>query len=451
MKTLPINTFFCLIAITFCCSAFDPNPSLAATTNNPGKTCTIVTTDGEIDDRCSMVRFLLYANEWDIRGLIHSSSKYHWKGDETVPAHRWEGTEWLDKQLEAYEQVFPSLLLHDPSYPSPEYLRSQVFVGNIAREGDMREPTPGSERIVQVLLEEDPSPVWLQAWGGSNTIARALKSIQENHPDRMMEVSRKARIYLISQQDKTFKEYIRKEWPEVKVLLSNSAAFGAVAYGWGKLQPPEVKEYFGRAWMKKNILDNHGPLCDLYEAKEERFRSEGDSPAFLHIIETGLRSDENPSYGGWGGRFQKVSDSYWKSVDGKGVDPHSILRWAIDFQNDWAARADWCVKNYEEANHPPIAIVQGSLDRDVKPGQVVDLSAEGSSDPDGDSLSYRWYQHDQADTASQAEISHANTKAGAQITIPEEPGKDLHIILEVSDDGSPPLKRWQRVICTIAD
>ena len=46
------------------------------------KPIVIATTDGEIDDRCSMIRFLMYANEWDIRGLIHSSSKYHWKGDE---------------------------------------------------------------------------------------------------------------------------------------------------------------------------------------------------------------------------------------------------------------------------------------------------------------------------------------------------------------------------------
>ena len=42
------------------------------------KTRVIVTSDGEIDDECSMVRFLLYANEWDIEGIITSSSQYHW-------------------------------------------------------------------------------------------------------------------------------------------------------------------------------------------------------------------------------------------------------------------------------------------------------------------------------------------------------------------------------------
>ena len=148
----------------------------------------IATTDGEVDDRCSMVRFLLYANEWDIRGLIHSSSKYHWKGDKNHPGKGWEPVSWLDQQLDAYAQIYPNLKVHDPDYPSPEYLRSQVFVGNIALEGDMREPTPGSNRITEVLLDPDESPVWLQAWGGSNTIARALKTIQEEHPERVEEV-----------------------------------------------------------------------------------------------------------------------------------------------------------------------------------------------------------------------------------------------------------------------
>ena len=49
----------------------------------------IVTTDGEIDDRCSMIRYLLYANEWATLGLIHSSSKHPWKGDEAHKAHSW--------------------------------------------------------------------------------------------------------------------------------------------------------------------------------------------------------------------------------------------------------------------------------------------------------------------------------------------------------------------------
>src|SRR6478609_6041532 len=175
---------------------------------SPAKLRTIVTTDGEADDRCSMIRFLLYANEWDIRGLIHSSSKHHWKGDETHPAKKWTEVAWLDRQLAQYAEVYPNLKLHDASYPTPDYLKQQVFVGNIAYEGDMEKPTPGSQRIAEVLLDSDPSPVWLQVWGGANSIARALKSIEEQHRERMAEVTRKVRLFIIASQDTTTEDYI---------------------------------------------------------------------------------------------------------------------------------------------------------------------------------------------------------------------------------------------------
>jgi hypothetical protein len=267
-----------------------------------------VTTDGEVDDRCSMIRFLLYANDWNVRGLIHSSSKHHWKGNDQTAGHKWHDVIWLDAQLKAYEAVCPNLKLHDPMYPAVDDLRSQVFVGNIELEGDMRTSTPGSDHIVDVLLEADPSPVWLQAWGGANTISRALRSIKEQYPDRVADVSAKARIYLISQQDNTYKEYIRREWPDVDVLLSNYDTFGAIAYGWGKFQPPDVKKYFGRVWMRENILNNHGPLLDLYEHKDLRFLSVGwpfheTQRAFLEV---GRWKGTTPAFhSALGGRFSE--------------------------------------------------------------------------------------------------------------------------------------------------
>ncbi|TWU12996.1 hypothetical protein CA54_18220 [Symmachiella macrocystis] len=409
----------------------------------------IVTTDGEVDDRCSMNRFLLYANDWDIRGLIHSSSKHHWKGNTQQPGHKWNEISWLDEQLAAYEAVYPLLKQHAPGYPTADELRSQVFVGNIELEGDMREATPGSNRIVEVLLEKDPSPVWLQAWGGVNTIARALKTIEEKYPNRVEEVSAKAKIYLITHQDNTYDTYIRKAWPNVEVLLSNYPSFGAIAYGWGKLLPPDEKKYFGRVWMRENLLKKHGPLLDLYEHKELRFRSEGDSPAFLHVINTGLRSDEHPTYGGWGGRFYQAKPHLWRSVDGKQPGPHSISRWAIEFQNDWAARADWCVKDYEQANHHPVVTLRHEQDITASPGANIMLEAE-ASDPDGDTLQYQWWPYQEAGTYPAA-LTIENAEAQrATFRVPDDAqaGQTMHLVCTVSDNGSPPLKKHRRVIVT---
>ena len=79
----------------------------------------IATTDGEIDDRCSMVRFLLYANEWDIEGIIISSSKFHWDG------HQWAGVTWIDEQINQYAKCYDKLKQHADGFPTPEQLKSK--------------------------------------------------------------------------------------------------------------------------------------------------------------------------------------------------------------------------------------------------------------------------------------------------------------------------------------
>ena len=406
----------------------------------------IATTDGEIDDRCSMVRFLLYANEWDIEGIIHCSSKFHWKGDgKKIERHDWADEVWLDDQIDLYEKVYPKLSKHADGFPTAEALRKLVYTGNVANVGDMSRDTAGSDRIVEILLDDEPGPVYLQAWGGTNTIARALWKIQHEHPDQIEKVSRKAIVYIILDQDKTLRDYIEPNWPKLQVLGS-FRQFAAIAYNWSKKIPPPERGHFEKPWMERHILKGHGPLCAIYESNGGAFRSEGDSPSFMHQIDVGLRSLEDPGWGGWGGRFvrEKPGGSVWRGARDDGNVDKPIYRWAIAFQNDWAARADWCVKDLDDANHPPVARVDGPLDRTVKPGQKITLSAAGSTDPDGDRLSYKWWQYTDVDTAA-ATLDMAT----ASFVVPDEPGKTLHMILEVTDEGSPRLTRYRRVVLTI--
>jgi len=411
----------------------------------------IATTDGEVDDRCSMVRFLMYANEWDIKGIIYSSSKHHWKGDGKKPGRTWHGETWIQEQIDAYAKVWGNLRRHDPGYPSPDYLKKQVFVGNIELTGDMKKPTPGSNRIVEVLLDPDLSPVWLQAWGGANTIARALKTIEERHPNRIAEVSRKVRLFLISLQDQTFQNYISRKWPNVQTLVSRS--FGAIAYRWQEILPSEQHKYFNLNWMNTSILKNHCPLCAIYPAHSKRgFISEGDSPSFMHLIDVGLRGTENPTYGGWGGRFTLDKKHVWVDAKDDGDKYKTIYRWAIHFQNDWAARADWCVKSYEEANHPPIVKLSHRLDLEAKKGQTIQLSAKGTKDPDGDKLVYKWWQYKEPGSFTGLVKIVSADKQQASFIVPDntKKGQTVHLICEVTDDGAPALTRYQRVIVEFA-
>ena len=171
----------------------------------------IVTSDGEIDDECSLVRFLLYTNEWDIEGIITSSSQYHSHG------HKWAGDDWAEPYLDAYAKVYPNLVKHDSRYPTPEYLRCAHAPRE--REGRGRDgrdhPWFAADRRV-LLDESDDRPVWLQAWGGTNTIARALKTIEEEHPEKMASVANKIRFFFIWEQDATYQEYIRPQWGKYK-------------------------------------------------------------------------------------------------------------------------------------------------------------------------------------------------------------------------------------------
>ena len=449
------------------------------------KTRVLVTSDGEIDDECSMVRFLLYANEFDIEGIVTSSSQYHWQG------HKWAGDDWLNPYLDAYEKVYPNLLKHDKNYPTPQHIRSVNFLGNVELEGEMDKITPGSEHIAKVLLDEtDNRPIWLQAWGGTNTIARALKTIEEKHPDKMEYVASKMRLYLIWEQDSTYQSYIKPHWGKYNILTIISDQFIAYFYNWKQFLPKEQQHYLVGSWMKQNVLENHGPLCALYKAhtKDDKgfdlgdFRSEGDSPAFLHTISTGLRSLESPDYGGWGGRYVKVRNNTWMDkVDEPGYTypegrwwtqnawgrnrmkleiPNDTLltnymkpmfQWIGPIQNDFAARADWCVKSFKEANHPPVVQLKNALNITAKPGSKIKLSAKGTTDPDGDKLSYKWWQYPEADTyTGDIQIARFNKK-NASLQMPQNvnSGETIHVICEVTDNGSPKLTRYQRVIITI--
>jgi hypothetical protein len=446
----------------------------------------LVTSDGEIDDQCSMVRFLLYVNEWDVEGIVTTSSQYHWHG------HRWPGDDWVQPFLDAYAKVHPNLLKHDSRYPTAEFLQARTFLGNVETEGEMDAITPGSQHIVRVLLDtSDDRPIWIQAWGGTNTIARALKAIEEEHPEKMAYVAGKMRFYFIWEQDSTYQDYIRPHWGKYNIPTIISDQFEAIAYRWKLVQPEEMQKYFEGAWMKANILKDHGPLCSLYQAHENGdegfeegdFRSEGDSPAFLHTIVTGLRSLESPDWGGWGGRYVRVRENTWLDPvpvpgyeypegrwygstgwgrnslrDGTTTTAEQrreyfkpMWQWTDVMQNDFAARADWCVKSYEESNHPPVVVLAHAEDLKAQPNATVKLSAKGSSDPDGDELEYRWWQYVGAGSYDGTVDIRDAGKQDASVTVPADAGKGktIHIICEVTDSGTPRLTRYQRVVVEI--
>jgi hypothetical protein len=470
---------------------------------------TVVTSDGEVDDFDSFIRLLLYANELNIVGLVYSSSEFHYAGDGkgstftsnmpfakqygTRTTLRWLGTEWMQDFIDKYAMVYDNLLKHDKNYPAPQHLKSLIKVGNINFEGEMDHDTEGSDYIKKLLLDNNPVPLHLQIWGGTNTVARALKSIEVEYKNTPQwksiykNVCNKATLNIILDQDETYKKYVSVHWADINVVY-NTAQFWCLAYPWDKMIPSEKQSYLDGNWFAENIKFNHGPLTSNYflwgdgqklaadpdhthgdtaEARKNgknqyAFISEGDSPSYLYLINTGLRNIENPSYGGWGGRFvqSKTKSRLWQ--DGRDVTDYNFFnnkedaefpqaRWVDAIQNDFAARADWCVKSYKDANHAPTVNLKHAANLNVKPGQVVQLSGM-AKDPDGNTLSYQWWQYEEAGTyKGKVAIQNAD-KSSASFTVPTDAtaGRTIHIILQVTDNGTPALTRYQRVIARVA-
>jgi Protein of unknown function (DUF1593) len=490
------------------CNLFLANNLTTAQTKNT-KPRTIVTTDGEIDDVDSFIRMLLYANEFQLEGLIYSSSMWHYKGDgkgtkmvsemdmtkkmySEKTDLRWAGVHWMQELIDAYGKVYPNLTKNAKGFPTPAYLKSLIKVGNIDFEGEMDYDTEGSNFIKNKLLDNEMTPLYLQVWGGTNTIARALKAIEDEYKNTpkwatiYQKVCKKTVIYAILDQDATYRKYVSINWKDIKIYY-NSHQFACLAYPWKKYVPEPLHYLLEGKFMSDKIINNHGALTKMYysygdgqkQAGDDEnihgditklknaqwgtfgqydFISEGDSPAYFHLINVGLNNLENPQFGGWGGRLvqSKTNQSRWE--DGEEVadfNPYtkqkdfsySQTRWLEALQNDFAARADWCVKDFKNANHEPMPILNIVTKLKAKPNQIVKLSGSGI-DPDGNKLNYRWWQYEEVDTYSgKISIQNADHKS-ASFIMPSDikKGETIHLIFEVKDGGSPQLTRYRRVV-----
>ncbi len=343
---------------------------------------TIVTTDGECDDLNSFIHLLLCANDMDIRGIVLTSSIYHYAGDPErgIAPYRWGGEKWPETYIAAYGKVYPVLAAHDPRFPSPDELRAVTKTGNIKTCGDMSGSTEGSRLIKDEILKEDPSMLYLQCWGGSNTVARALMEIEaENRnasdwAERKERISSKLLLYLISTQDDTYEEYIAAAWPHVTVF-HNQKSFEALAFNWKAVLDRDQMHTLLAQWQITHILHPDNPLLKLYYTyRDDRayegelpqyqyglkrfslsrawrfvtyhggwfnygdFLSEGDSPAFLFLLDARLKDTAYFESDNWGGRFTKISDHYYTDDH---AAPDSIGRYVTAINEDFARRVRW--------------------------------------------------------------------------------------------------------------
>jgi hypothetical protein len=478
MKRLFIN-FLILLAFLVSMQVFAQHPDksapsiISAVPSDPlppqSKARTIVLTDGEGDDCNSMIRYLLYCNEFETLGLIYQSSKYHYVG------HSWRGTTWIPDKINHYESAYQNLQKHASGWPTPQSLRSVVKVGQISKVGmngvGNGQDTDGSNLIFEVLAQQDTLPVFIQGWGGINTLGQALWKIQ-NSTLAATEKERRYRkcvVYCVSEQDgssglgtASVRQWIAKTFPTIRIILSNHQyepmRGKQETTSSGKINHVSMSD----AWVSTHLKGHNA----LPAGQSWSYLSEGDSPALLFNLQNGLRGMENPFWGSWGGRFVKTSyensENYWdEATDNGGDNRTAVVRWLGPntgttanagwyMQNDLQARADWATNGtFSSANHPPKVIVDGSLDVYAGPGDNVNLSVAGSTDPDGNTLSYKWWQYEEADNLGDVNLSGAASSA-CSFTMPSgAAGSYVNIICEVTDNGIPVLCSFAQFIIRI--
>lgn len=402
--------------------------------------------------------------------------------------HLWSGP---------YAEAWPYLCENaaaagEPAFPSPQELLARTYEGNISFEGDVRKETPGSRVIANAILDDDPRTLWLLSWGGMNTIVRALMSIAERYagapswPEVRSRVYAKVRVMGVTDgigQDNSWKDRGRALFPDLAFMR---APFIYGSYLDAKYAQADSLPLFQAPWPEQNLVRDNGPLMaeyklygdgKHYEGEPERFQfgehatldwglggmepmrfspgdflAEGDSMTYIPLLPLGLAGADDP-------RFSTLLGPLYRDGEPSptGEDPglygtsarNPFLR---AYQEDFAARAQWCAHAANECNHAPV--IEGVCPKEeimAVPGQAIRLEAT-ASDPDGNALEARWFVD--AHTSrydGEAELEdwrRSDFLANFEVPGDARPRDRFVLTLVVRDDAARPMTRYAQVLVT---
>lgn len=417
----------------------------------------IVETDagGDPDDEQSLVRLLVYANELDLEGLIANRSVARERENKNVVR---DGLGIVRAMIQAYGECYPNLIKHDPRYPHPEQLLARTVAG-------YDDVDDGVRLIIRAVDSPDVRPVWFSNWGtdrgsAESCLKRALdRVLRERGPEGYAKF--KSRLRLCS-ADK-FGDHTSKLDPPFPLWVETSHPPRDGVRWYHRFS--QLTATAGGFDLERDVRTEHGPLGRLYPTNTNMRQKEGDTMMFLYLLPTGMNDPEQPSWGSWGGRHGQHEEYpgkpyYWANQTDSWQDTtnrdNTLARWAPHLQNDFRARMDWCVADsFSKANHRPIADLNGDMTGQVveisaESGATVTLTAAGSKDPDGNTVNTKWLVYPEAGTHRGDIQLAAGEGESTSFKAPAVPSpQTVHVLLQLEDDGEPPLHAYRRAIITI--
>lgn len=446
----------------------------------------VIMSDMTHDDGNSLIRYLYYSPYFDTEAIIVTPQLPDFNYNDDAP---WKKVQSI---LNAYHQEYDQLKKHHPDFPEFQDLhkitkkgrgalpiiwltKEKKFAGDIAGRyvesswGDIRfedwigegnnpngdpKDSEGSEFLQEVFNKDDDRPIFVQMWGGPITFVQALyRYKQRNNDEKYRKLLSKLHVFGILLQDISFDYMINLD--KVQELECIDWGTTSSTYQGDRVQPGWLLHDTGHFWqyikvMKQSEVNGHGPMSEIYD-----HGGEGDTPAFLYLLSStfGLNDPLDPTHGSWGSMFKPMGEqfpeNYFHTCE---VPKTEMERWVPHAKNSFLNRLNYTLKGPEEVNHEPLAVINKDKSNKIisihgQPGKQISLNAAGSSDQDGDKISFNWFFYKEASSYKENISIGQPASAKQTIKVPEDiEDKEIHIVLEVHDNGAPNLVSYRRVI-----
>ncbi|MCF2498259.1 nucleoside hydrolase-like domain-containing protein [Dyadobacter chenhuakuii] len=236
------------------------------------------------DDFQSMIHLLMYADRFQIEGLVSTSFQTGRKKD-------------ILDMIDLYEKDLPKLKKHQKGFPEPATLRNVCKQGATAWAPykGFAEKTEGSEWLISCAKKSSDQPLWVLVWGGIEDVAQALHDAPE--------ITKNIRVYWIGGPNKKWGvnayDYIAANHPDVWMIECN-----ATYRGWfmdaGSPADITAEAYYpnyikGRGAMGKDFIKYYKGNIKM-----------GDTPSLAYVMHG---NPDQPTGESWGGSFTPVTRS----------------------------------------------------------------------------------------------------------------------------------------------